>query len=122
MTTSRPARAALGTKRARPAKTSRATATAAAAMIPDARLTAPAWWLIAERVNEPEPGMQLHNEPTMLATPSARHWRLKSIRSRVREAIDLATASASRRPSRAMASALPLSRLTHDQLSIRNGV
>ncbi len=61
-----------------------------------------------ERVSEPEPGMHWKNEPPRLASPWPRHSRLKSSFSRVRAAIDLATATASSRPSTEMATALPV--------------
>ena len=49
------------------------TPTAAAEIIPAHCVRAPACWLIAERVSDPEPGMQPNRLPAMLATPSDRH-------------------------------------------------
>ena len=81
-------------------------ATAKADMTPDHWVTAPACWLMEERVSEPEPGMHWKNEPERLARPSERHCWLMSIFWRVWAAMALAMAMASSRPRVAMARAL----------------
>jgi hypothetical protein len=53
---SNPAKAALGTHRMSGANIKRTAATEADAKMPDIRLTAPDWKLMAERVSDPEPG------------------------------------------------------------------
>ena len=55
---SSPARDARGMYWAKGANKSTVTATAIAEKTPDHCVTAPACWLTAERVREPEPGMQ----------------------------------------------------------------
>ena len=69
-------------------------------------MRAPACWLIAERVSEPEPGMQEKKLPPRFASASDRHCWLRSSRWRVTAAMALAIEIASSRPSSAMASAL----------------
>ncbi len=74
-----PASAARGMKRAYGAKTSMISATASAETTPDHCVTAPACWLIAERVSEPEPGMHWKKLPVKFASPSLRHcWFMSS--------------------------------------------
>ena len=48
-------------------------ATATAETTPDHCVAAPACWLIAERVSDPEPGMHWKKLPVKFASPSLRH-------------------------------------------------
>ena len=66
-----PASAARGMKRAYGANASMISATAAAETTPDHCVTAPACWLIAERVSEPEPGMHWKKLPVKFASALA---------------------------------------------------
>ena len=76
MTSSSPASAGCGTYRSSGANSNSAAATVAAETIPENRVTAPAWKLIAERESEPEPGRLWKKPPARLARPSAMIWRL----------------------------------------------
>jgi len=58
-------------------------ATMLAVRIPENRVVAPAWKLMAERDSDPDPGRHWKKPPTRLAIPSARHCRLKSSYCRV---------------------------------------
>ena len=112
---SRPAREERGMNSASGAHKSTVTATAAAENTPDHWLTAPACWLTADRVSDPDPGMHWNKLPARLAAPSLRHcWWMSSLWPLPR-ARALAMASASNRPSMAMAKALPASRRTRSQ-------
>src|SRR5688500_3909052 len=77
-----------------------------AEITPDHWLMAPACWLIAERVRDPEPGMHWKKLPVRFARPSDRHCWLMSSRCFVCAAIAFAIAIASRSPSVAIANAV----------------
>ncbi len=81
-------------------------ATATADTTPDHCVCAPACWLIAERVSEPEPGMHWKKLPGRFATPSLRHCWFRSSFCRVTAAIAFAIEIASSSPRSAIASAL----------------
>jgi len=73
-----PASAERGMKRANGANAIITTATATADTTPDHCVRAPACWFTADRVREPDPGIDWKKLPTRLATPSLRHCWLRS--------------------------------------------
>ena len=72
---------------------------------PDHCVRAPACWLIAERVSDPEPGMHEKKLPARLANASERHCWFRSSFCRVTAEIAFPIAMASSNPSSAIASA-----------------